>query len=119
MKRSLLSLARLAATLAFIAALPFGCSGDKIAGGSTDGARIFAEACSRCHGSSGTPPPNMVAQYGVPDLRRPEFHRDNGVAEIRKRIAQGSNRKGMPAFETALLGEQLDAVAAHVKSFAE
>lgn len=60
----------------------------------------------------------MASQYGVPDLRRPEFHRDNDLAAVRKRIAQGSNRKGMPAFGTALLAEQLDAVAAYVKGFA-
>ena len=100
-----------------LALLASGCGGDKIAGGDTDGARIFAEACSRCHGSSGTPPPSMVAQYGVPDLRRPDFHKNNDLAKIRERIANGSNRKGMPAFATALSAAQLDSVAAHVQSF--
>lgn len=111
---------RLAALLAALLALlaQSGCGSDKIADGVVDGARIFAEACSRCHGSTGTPPPNMAAQYGVPDLRRPEFHRDNDVQKIRERIAQGSNRKGMPAFATALTAEQLDAVVAHVQGFA-
>lgn len=118
MRRYYLTLGHTLAVLVLtLATLAPGCDSSKIAGGEADGARIFAEACSRCHGSSGTPPPNMVAQYGVPDLRRPDFHRDNDLASIRKRIAQGSNRKGMPAFETAMSAAQLDAVAAHVKNF--
>ena len=106
----------IAALLLATCALPWlGCSGDKIADGAVDGARIYETACNRCHGSHGVPPPSMVMQLGVPDLTRPEM-RARSRDEISKRIADGSSAKGMPAFGTALSKEQLEAITSHVIS---
>src|SRR5262245_10917019 len=89
------------------------CRGD-IAGGSADGARVYAEACATCHGPVGVPPPARVSQLGVRDLTAPELRaritRDLVIAQVRR----GSDNKLMPSFYGALTEAQIQAVADYV-----
>lgn len=90
-----------------------GCSGN-VAGGSVDGRRVYQTACATCHGDTGTPPPSMVAQLGVKDLRSPEFRARVDRTLVAHQVRQGSANKLMPAFAGALTDAQIDAVAAYV-----
>lgn len=90
-----------------------GCSG-QVAGGSADGHRVYESACATCHGPSGTPPPSMVAQLGVKDLRSPEFRARADKALVVRQVRHGSANKLMPAFAGALTEAQIEAVAAYV-----
>jgi mono/diheme cytochrome c family protein len=105
-------------TAAVAAALLLGCSG-KVAGGEADGARIFAEVCSRCHGIGGEPSASMVARYGVKNLRSRRVQEEMSDAGIRTQILEGSANMQMPSFEGALTDEQIEAVIAHVRSLDE
>jgi mono/diheme cytochrome c family protein len=102
--------------VAVLAAGMAGCSRD-VAGGKADGAAVYVEACARCHGRAGVPPPEMVLQLRVPDLTSGEFHARMSDADIRVQIERGSPPKGMPGFAGALTGEQIDALVAHIRAF--
>lgn len=99
-----------------IALLGAGCE-RKIAGGEADGAKIFAEVCSRCHGPKGEPNASMVARYGVKNLRSEHVQAEMSDGDIRRQILQGSKNKQMPSFEGAITEEQIAAVIGHVRSF--
>ncbi len=107
-----------ARSLLVFAALALACDG-KIAGGNADGARVFDEACARCHGPRGIPDPGMVAQIGVKDLTSPRVQKSFSDADIRRQIVEGSDNQKMPSFAGALTDEQLDAVIAHVRTLDE
>lgn len=92
-----------------------GCK-DKIADGAADGARIYTDACSSCHGAVGVPSPAMIMQYGVADLTTDEFKARATTAYIRERVSNGVGNKGMPAFASVLSDAQLDAIAAFVQT---
>ena len=85
---------------------------EAIAGGKADGPAVFGEACARCHGDRGVPPPEIVRSVGAKDLTRTELDRDHVVTQIR----QGSSNKIMPAFVDVLTAEQIEAVADYVMS---
>jgi mono/diheme cytochrome c family protein len=96
---------------------PLGCD-RKVAGGSTDGATVYDEACARCHGPNGVPEPGLAAQMGVKDLTRRELHERLSDADIRKQILHGSANKRMPAFSGMLTDEQVDALVTYVRQLA-
>jgi mono/diheme cytochrome c family protein len=85
------------------------CKG-KVAGGSTDGAKVFAAACAQCHGATGKPPPHMAAQLGVKDLTAPEFQDRRSRELIDHQVRRGSANGRMPAFTGAITEEQIVAV---------
>ena len=88
-----------------------------IAGGEADGARIYAEACERCHGPSGTPDPGLRAQLGVKDLTEPELHQRLTDDDLRGQVRNGSVDKRMPAFGPEVLSDaQVDALVHHIRS---
>ena len=104
---------RVAALLALFAAA---CT-RSIAGGEADGARIYAEACERCHGPSGSPDPGLRAQLGVKDLTEPELHQRLADDDLRTQIRNGSPDKRMPAFGPEMLSDaQVDALVRHIRS---
>ena len=105
--RSLLS-------LCLLAAVSTHCSSGKVAGGSTDGAEIFQEACARCHGGDGVPTKGMAARTGVKPLTTQRVQ-DMGDEDLRTQILKGSKSKTMPSFQGALSDEQVTAVIAHVR----
>lgn len=105
--------------MVILALLAAGACDRKVAGGEVDGAKIFAEVCSRCHGPEGEPDASMVARYGVKNLRSAHVQRELSDADIRRQILEGSKNKQMPSFQGAITEEQIAAVIAHVRSFSE
>jgi mono/diheme cytochrome c family protein len=89
------------------------CSGS-VAGGSTDGAAVFAQACATCHGPNGAPPEAMTAKLGVRDLTSPEFRARVTRELVIKQVRMGSANHIMPSFEGALTDAQIEAVASYV-----
>ena len=92
-----------------------GC-GSKIADGAANGAEIFDQACSRCHGKHGVPEAGMVAQIGVKDLTTDRVQDSFTDDQLRKQIIDGSENQKMPSFAGALTDDQIEAVIAHVRS---
>lgn len=87
------------------------------AGGSTDGATVYATLCATCHGPDGRPPAAMVARLGVRDLTAPELRARiaaSGPGLVEQQVRHGSQNKLMPAFEGAISDAQIRAVAAYV-----
>ena len=90
-----------------------GC-GRKVAGGSTDGAKVFAAACAQCHGDTGKPPAQMAAQLGVRDLTGGEFQARRTRELVDHQVRHGSENGRMPAFTGAITDAQIAAVVDHV-----
>ncbi len=99
--------------VAVVAVAATGCD-RTVAGGSTDGATVFAAACATCHGATGKPPPQMVDQLGVRDLTGAEFRARRSRALIDAQVRRGSANGRMPAFTGALTEAQIVAVSAYV-----
>ncbi|MBK9030042.1 MAG: c-type cytochrome [Myxococcales bacterium] len=91
----------------------------QVAGGSTDGAKVFAAACARCHGATGKPPQQMTDQLGVRDLTADEFRGRRSRDLIETQIRRGAASGRMPAFTGALTDAQIVAVAAYVMTLGE
>jgi len=100
-----------------LAAAGSACSSE-IADGRADGAAIFSQVCSRCHGPVGVPDPANVARLGVKPLNSPHVRQQLTDADIRRQILNGSRNKQMPAFAGALNDDQVSAIVAHVRSLA-
>lgn len=96
--------------------LVFAACDNKIAGGSADGARVFDEACARCHGPQGIPEAGMVAQIGVKDLTTDHVQNSFSDADLRRQILKGSENMKMPSFDGALTDAQIEAVIKHVRT---
>ncbi len=105
-------------SIAVFAAFAAACSG-QVAGGSTDGAKVFAAACARCHGERGRPPQQMVDQLGVRDLTGAEWKARRALATVEHQVRQGAASGRMPAFTGALTDAQIKAVAAYVMTLGE
>ncbi len=89
------------------------CSG-QVAGGSTDGAKVFAAACARCHGEGGRPPQQMMDQLGVRDLTGAEWVARRTRETVEHQVRHGAASGRMPAFTGALTDAQIASVAAYV-----
>lgn len=81
-----------------------------VAGGSNDGAKVFAAACAQCHGPTGKPPANMAAQLGVRDLTSAEFAARRTRELVDHQVRRGSENGRMPAFTGAITEAQIVAV---------
>ena len=100
--------------LAAVAGLALGGCKRNIAGGSTDGAKVYAAACAQCHGASGKPPPQMAEQLGVRDLTGAEWMARRSKQLVDQQVRKGSASGRMPAFTGALKEEQIQAVVQYV-----
>lgn len=92
------------------------CNGTEVAGGATDGPKVFSSVCATCHGPNGKPTEAMVSRLDVRDLTAPEFRKRVTPALVENQVRTGSKNKLMPAFEGALSDAQIKAVAAYVAS---
>ncbi len=101
--------------VAACAVLSVGCSDDKMAGGSIDGPKIFADACARCHGADGVPSPGTQARTGVKPLNS-ERVKAMSDDDILGQIRNGSKNRLMPAFQGAMSDEQLKSLVAHIRT---
>jgi quinoprotein glucose dehydrogenase len=88
----------------------------RTADGTIDGAAVYARMCVTCHGSTGQPPPVMVARLGVRDLTSQELRSRITPGLVETQVREGSQNKLMPAFAGALSAEEIRAVAAYVSS---
>jgi mono/diheme cytochrome c family protein len=100
----------------FVFALMCAACGGEVAGGSVDGAQVFAASCVTCHGPGGKPNELMTARLGVRDLTAPEFRGRVSVGLVEGQVRSGSKNKLMPSFEGALSDAQIKAVAQYVAS---
>jgi mono/diheme cytochrome c family protein len=100
----------------FVLATFFGACGGQVAGGSADGAQVFASTCTPCHGPNGKPTELMTSRLGVRDLTAPEFRARVTPELVEAQVRAGSKNKLMPAFEGALSDAQIKALAAYVAS---
>ena len=66
-----------------------------------DGGSIYAQNCSRCHGSTGK-------EGRAPNITRDEFTKN----EVYDKVSNGAGR--MPSFATKLSANEIDAVAEFV-----
>lgn len=110
---------RLLAVVVAVAVQGGGACNRDPAGGSQDGATVFATLCATCHGPDGRPPAAMAARLGVRDLTAPEFRARvaaSGPGLVEQQVRHGSQNKLMPAFEGAISDAQIRAVAAYVAS---
>ena len=92
------------------------CNGTEVAGGTTDGPKVFASVCATCHGPTGKPTEAMIQRMNVRDLTAPEFRARVTPALVENQVRTGSKNKLMPAFEGALSDAQIKSVAAYVSS---
>lgn len=92
------------------------CNSSPVAGGTTDGPKVFSSVCATCHGPTGKPAEAMVSRLNVRDLTAPEFRARVTPALVENQVRHGSKNKLMPAFEGALSDDQIKAVAAYVAS---
>jgi cytochrome c oxidase cbb3-type subunit 3 len=101
--------------LLVLAALAGACNRD-VAGDTADGAQVFANVCTACHGPTGKPNEAMVARLGVKDLTAPDERAKISPAFVENQVRVGSKNKLMPGFAGALSDAQIKAVAAYVAS---
>jgi mono/diheme cytochrome c family protein len=92
------------------------CNSSPVAGGTTDGPKVFSSVCATCHGPTGKPTQAMVARLNVRDLTAADFRARVTPALVDNQVRHGSKNKLMPAFEGALSDDQIKAVAAYVAS---
>jgi len=80
-----------------------------------DGAAIFKDKCSMCHGPAGVPNPMMAKALGVPNVTDAAV-KAMTIVQIETQIKNGKgNMKPIPG----LTEEQLKAVATYFKSLAK
>jgi mono/diheme cytochrome c family protein len=74
-----------------------------------DGKALFASKCTVCHGPDGKGQSSMGKKLGVKDLTVTKL----SAGDIEAMITKGKGK--MTPFEGKLTGEEIKAVAAHVK----
>ncbi len=76
-----------------------------------DGKALFEQKCSMCHGKDGVAKP---AGKGSKNFNDPEYQKTATVEQIVKITEDGKNK--MPGYKSKLTAEQIQAIAAHVKT---
>ena len=81
---------------------------------SPDGAQLWANRCAGCHSpdGSGTRHPN----HKLPDFRAEAWQSRHDAARIAQIVHDGRKEDHMPSFATRLSAEEIQAVAAYVKT---
>ena len=78
-----------------------------------DGKALYESKCALCHGKDGVAKP---AAKGSKNFNDPAFQSEMSADAIAKMTMDGKNK--MPAFKSKLTPEQIQAIAAHVKTLA-
>lgn len=84
-----------------------------------DGARVYAERCSGCHGDHGNGDGPAAAAL-VPKPRNfvdAAFWRDRTLDQVKTTITKGKTGTMMPGFEGVLTDAEIDSVARFVRRF--
>ena len=77
----------------------------------SDGRTLYDTKCAQCHGKDGIAKPPGKGSRNFDD---PAFQRAASLESIAKLTAEGQGK--MPGYQSKLSPEQIDAVAAHVKT---
>ena len=93
-----------------VALVVLGCG---IAFAAEDGKALFDSKCAMCHGKDGVAKP---AAKGSKNFNDPAFQSATSAEAIAKMVEDGKGK--MPAYKTKLSAEQIQAIAAHVKTLA-
>jgi len=78
-----------------------------------DGAVLFKQKCSMCHGTDG----KGFAAIKTPDFTNPNWQaslKDKGIGEV---IKNGKKGTPMPAFGEKLKDEEIQALVGYIRSF--
>ena len=103
--------------LAFVLCAGAACSRSSPAAERTavDASALFAQACAKCHAADGTGGLPMAVNGPRPaDLTTVEWQRSRSDAEVISAIRNG--RGAMPPFQDVLSSQQVDALAAYVRT---
>ena len=103
--------------LAFVLCAGAACSRSSPAADRTsvDASALFAQACAKCHAADGTGGLPMAVNGPRPaDLTTVEWQRSRSDAEVISAIRNG--RGAMPPFQDVLSSQQVDALAAYVRT---
>jgi len=76
-----------------------------------DGKALYEQKCGMCHGKDGVAKP---AGKGSRNFNDPEYQKAATADEIAKITGEGKNK--MPGYKSKLTTEQIQAIAAHVKT---
>jgi cbb3-type cytochrome c oxidase subunit III len=79
---------------------------------SPDGAALFKQKCSMCHGPDG----KGFAALKTPDFTDPKWQASKTDEEIVSTIKNGKQGTVMPAFAKQLKDEDIDALVKHIRS---
>jgi mono/diheme cytochrome c family protein len=80
-----------------------------------DASALFAQACAKCHAADGTGGLPMAVNGPRPaDLTTVDWQRSRSDAEVISAIRNG--RGAMPPFQEILSSQQIDAIAAYVRT---
>jgi mono/diheme cytochrome c family protein len=87
-----------------------------------DGADLFSRSkCALCHGEDGKGKTNKGKKLQVPDLSTEKWNKETTDKEILETISDGTkDKKGnvrMPAFKSKLTPEEIQTLAAYVRTF--
>jgi mono/diheme cytochrome c family protein len=96
----------------FAIVYPAGAQTDKDA----DGAKLFDQNCSKCHGPDGSGNTAIGKAVGAKDLRSPEAQKMND-AQIYTQIDQGKGN--MPPFGGTLNKAQIDSLIPYVRQLSK
>lgn len=80
-----------------------------------DGAAIFAQECSPCHGLDGKAQTSEGKIFGAADLTDSTWKHGSDRETVIGVITNGVNGAAMPAFEKKLDAKQIKAVAEYVR----
>ena len=87
-----------------------------IAGGSDDGATLFAGKCASCHSKDGSGTSAMGKKLALRDLGSPEVQKQTD-AELTTITTKGKGK--MPAYEKKLSADEIKLLVAHIRTFAK
>ncbi|HLV19681.1 MAG TPA: cytochrome c [Polyangiaceae bacterium] len=89
-----------------------GCRREEPSSGGDEGARIYARACSSCHGMDGRGRPRMGLTTPPRDLTDPELYRNTNEAGLQQVVLHGKGQ--MPAFSKLLDEQEVRAVIGYL-----
>ena len=76
-----------------------------------DGKALYEQKCAMCHGKDGVAKPSGKGSRNFND---PEYQKSATAEQIAKITADGKDK--MPGYKSKLSAEQIQAIAAHVKT---
>jgi len=88
-------------------------------GSASDGARLYADRCSGCHGDDGKGdgPAAAAVEPKPRNFRSPDFWHDRTDAGLRAVVLRGKPGTMMPPFAGIMSDEEVEAVVSFIRHF--